>query len=268
MRCARWRSTLRRLYANRESRSLRNGLVANPQLATSLFLLPLVLIKRSKGLRNGFTLIEAVVGVTIAAILSFAIYMVAGSRSMGGSEADDRAERAGQAAAVLFDIASAIAALETTNPPVSYLQTVGAYPTRLSQLTAPITTADRNSCDRVADSYTAAAIPASGPAYPGHTLGWKGPYYIVAFVLNGTTQVASGFVVQDDMIRIPANVGNNPRDNDLAGQLQIRMNNVTQLDAVALDAAVDLTISGTAGTVRYTGADPTAVEYELRVSGC
>ena len=218
--------------------------------------------------RPGFTLIEAVVGVTIAVILSFAMYMVAGSRRMGGSDADDRAERAGQAAAVLFDIASAIAALETTNPPVSYLQTVGAYPTRLSQLTTPITTADRNSCDRVADAYTAAAIPAGGPAYPGYTLGWKGPYYIVAFSLNGSTQVASGFVVEDDMTRIPANVGNNPSDNDLAGRLQIRMNNVSQLDAQALDASVDLTISQTSGTVRYTGTDPTAVAYELRVSGC
>ena len=227
-----------------------------------------MLISKGRQLRNGFTLIEAVVGVTIAAILSFAMYMVAGSRSMGGSEADDRAERAGQAAAVLFDIASAIAALETTNPPVSYLQTVGAYPTRLSQLTTPITTADRNSCDRVADAYTNAAIPAGGPEYPGYTLGWKGPYYIVAFVLNGSTQVASGFVVEDDMTRLPANVGNNPSDNELAGRLQIRMNNVSQLDAQALDASVDLTIAGTAGTVRYTGADPTTVEYELRVSGC
>src|SRR5687767_11001307 len=118
-------------------------------------------------MRKGFTLIEAVVGVTIAVILSFAMYMVAGSRSMGGSDADDRVERAGQAASALFDIASAIAALETTNPPVSYLQTVGAYPSRLSQLTTPITTADRNSCDRVADAYTAGAIPVDGPAYPG-----------------------------------------------------------------------------------------------------
>lgn len=218
--------------------------------------------------RTGFTLIEAVVGVAIAAILAFAFYATFASQGGGGdSDADDRARRAGEAGVVLFDIASAIAALETTNPPVSYLQTVGAYPTRLSQLTTQITTADRNSCDRPADAYNGGAVP-TPPAYPGYTQGWKGPYYILAFPLNGTTQLAEGFVVQDDMIRIPPDVGNNPNANALAGRLLIRMPSVSQLDALALDEVVDKTISNSSGTVRYTGSDPTVVDYELRVSGC
>jgi len=219
--------------------------------------------------RTAFTLVEVVVGVAIAAVLAFALYASFGtSGGVGLSEEEDRAQRATQVAVTMFDIASAIAALETTNPPISYLQTVGAYPTRLSQLTTPITTADRNSCDRVADAYLAGPNPTTGQSYPGYVGGWKGPYYITTFPLNGATQIAEGFVVQDDMVRIPANVGNNPNANQRAGRLAIRFPSVTQLDAVALDAAVDQTINNSEGTVRYTASDPTVVNYELRVSGC
>lgn len=216
--------------------------------------------------KHGFTLIEAVVGVTIAAVLAVAFFYSFGTKG-SSSAADDRDQRAGATAVALFDIASAIAALETTNPPFSFLQTVGAYPSRLSQITTLITTADRNSCDRVGDAYSGAAVP-SPPVNPGYTQGWNGPYYIVAFPLNGTVQLAPGFLVQDDMIRIPANTGNNPKANDLAGRLQIVLPSVALLDAQALDVAVDSTTSGASGTVRYAATDPTTVNYELRVSGC
>jgi prepilin-type N-terminal cleavage/methylation domain-containing protein len=217
---------------------------------------------------RGFTLIEMVVGVAIAAILALGYYVtIAAPGSATSSAAEDRANRASSAAAVLFDLANAIASIETTNPPTSYLQTVGAYPTRLSQLTAPITTTDRNSCDRVTDVYLAGAVP-DPPANPGYVSGWAGPYYTVSFVAGAGTQLASGFVTQDDMIRIPANPVNNAKADEWAGRLLIRMPSVAQLDAQALDAAVDFTISGTEGTVRYTGSDPTSVDYELRVSRC
>lgn len=215
----------------------------------------------------GFTLIEAVVGVTIAAVLAAAFYFTFDASRSGGQGGDDRSARANAAAVALFDIASAIAALETTNPPFSFLQTVGAYPSRLSQITTPITTADRNSCDRVTDAYLGTAPP-NPPVNPGYTQGWKGPYYIVAFPLNGTVQLAPGFLVQDDMIRIPANTGNNPKANEKAGRLQIVLPSVALLDAQALDVAVDSTSSGTSGTVRFAATDPTTVAYELRVSGC
>lgn len=216
--------------------------------------------------RSGFTLIEAIVGVAIAAALAAAFYASFG-RAGTGSAADDRAQRAGATAISLFDIATAIASLETTNPPTSYLQTVGAYPGTLSQLTIPITTSDRNSCNQAGDTYSGAAVP-NPPANPGYVLGWAGPYYTVAFTPNGATQLAPGFVTQDSLIRIPANPVSNPKGDEWAGRLQIRMTNVTLADAQALDTAVDFFVDGTAGTVRYAATDPTSVNYELRVSRC
>lgn len=218
--------------------------------------------------RTAFTLIEVVVGVTIAAVLAFAFYVTLGGADSGSSSsADDRARRAGEAATLLHDIARAIAALETTNPPESFLQTVGAYPNTLSQLTTPITTTDRNSCNRASDRYLGTAVP-TPPTNPGYVLGWKGPYYRMDFVAGGATQIANGFALQDDLIRSPATPPPTPRPDEQAGRLLMRMNTVTQLDAQALDAIVDYTISGTAGTVRYAGTDPTTVDYAITVSRC
>ncbi|HET9454887.1 MAG TPA: hypothetical protein VFO66_11440, partial [Gemmatimonadaceae bacterium] len=95
------------------------------------------------------------------------------------------------------------------------------------------------------------------------------PYYIVSFPLNGSVQLAPGFLVQDDMVRVPANPGNNPSANQKAGRLQIVFPSVALLDAQALDLAVDSTSSDSTGTVRFNPAlNPTQVAYELRVSGC
>ena len=217
--------------------------------------------------RPGFTLVEAVVGVTIAAVLATAYYLTMKLPGSSGSAAEDAAERAAAAATSLFDIVNAIASLETTNPPTSFRQTVGAMPSALSQLTNPITITQRNSCDRVTDSYSAAAVPAI-PGNPGYVAGWNGPYSTYTFLAGGSTQIAEGFVAQDDLVRVPANPVNNPKDAEWAGRLQIVFPSVAQADAQALDAAVDYTISGTAGTVRYTASDPTALQYEIRVSRC
>ena len=245
--------------------------------AASFFFAPIVCTMRvqilnSLGMtrgatRTGFTLIEAIVGVTIAAVLATAFYLTMKLPGSSASAAEDAAERAADAAASLFDIVNAIASLETTNPPTSFRQTVGAMPTSLSQLTTPITTADRNSCDRVTDAYLAGAVPAI-PINPGYVNGWKGPYSTYTFVAGGMTQIAEGFTAQDNLVRIPANPVNNPKDAEWSGRLQIVFPSVTQMDAQALDAAVDYTISGTSGTVRYTASDPTALEYEIRVSRC
>lgn len=207
------------------------------------------------------------VGVAIAAALAVAFYATFGRAGGNTSDADDRARRAGQAATVLFDIATAIAALETTNPPSSFLQTVGAYPGTLSQLTVPITTSDRNSCNRPTDAYSGGAVPTK-PANPGYVQGWAGPYYTMSFVPGGATQLSQGFVTQDSLIRIPSNPVNNPKGSEWAGRLLIRMTNVSLADAQALDAAVDQIVDGASGTVRYPMTDPTSADYELRVSRC
>lgn len=219
-------------------------------------------------IRKGFTLIEIVVGVTIATVLAVAFYATFSLGGSAASQAEDRARRAGEAATILYDIASAIAALETTNPPTSFLQTVGAYPNTLSQLTTPITTADRNSCNRAGDAYLATAPP-DPPEPPGYTQGWQGPYYRIDFPPNGTTQIANGFVLQDDLIRVPAvPPGANPKGADLAGRLQMRMLGVSLLDAQAMDLVVDNVVSDIAGTVKYANTDPTNVNFEITVSGC
>jgi hypothetical protein len=98
--------------------------------------------------------------------------------------------------------------------------------------------------------------------------GWKGPYSTYTFIAAASTQIASGFTAQDDLVRVPANPVSNPKADEWAGRLQIVFPSVTQQDAQALDAAVDFTISGTEGTVRYTATDPTALQYEIRVSRC
>jgi hypothetical protein len=205
--------------------------------------------------RDGLTLFEVVSGIAIAAILSFAFYATF-SRRGDQTSADERVARATAAATLLFDIASAIADRENTNTPTSFRQTVGAYPTALSQLTARITGADRNSCDRVTDVFSAASVAA-----------WNGPYVTTTFVAGATTRLVSGYNVQDDMVRVPASPpgGGN---SQLAARLQIHMPSVTQADAQALDAVVDQTLSGASGTVRYTASDPTTLDYELTVSGC
>jgi len=209
---------------------------------------------------------EVVVGMAIAAVLATAMF-VTFARTTTQSAADDSARRAAAAASILFEVANSIAAIETTASPTSFVQTVGAYPTRLSQLTTPIAIVDRNSCDRVGDAYLGGGVP-SPPVNPGYVNGWKGPYTTIMFQPGTNTQLVSGFITQDDMIRIPATPPNNPKAFELAARLLIEMPSVTQADAQALDAVVDQTISGTSGTVRYTASDPTIVDYEIRVSGC
>ncbi len=218
-------------------------------------------------LRSGFTMIEVVVGVTIATVLAVAFYATFSLGGSTASEAEDRARRAGEASLILYDLASAIAALETTNPPTSFLQTVGAYPNTLSQLTTPITTADRNSCNRTTDAYVA-TIPPATLERPGYTQGWKGPYYRIEFPAGGTSQIANGFILQDDLIRVPAVPPSNPKADEWAGRLQMRMIGATLLDAQALDATVDNFIDGAAGTVKYANTDPTDVNFEITVSRC
>ena len=219
-----------------------------------------------RAMQRGFTLAEVVVALAIAAVLALVFYSFDTASTL---QTSDQSDRVAQAALTLNDIARAIAALESTNPPTSFLQTVGAYPSTLSQLTHVITTSDLNSC-RVAGTspYTSSAIPTSGVTEPGYVAGWNGPYYQADFPVGGSYTVATGFVTQDDLVRNPTNLPPSPKGPDFAGTLAIRMPNVTRSDAIALDVQVDQIQDGTDGTVRYGTGDPVTVDYVLSVSNC
>jgi prepilin-type N-terminal cleavage/methylation domain-containing protein len=216
--------------------------------------------------RRGFTLAEILVALAIAATLGVAIFAV-NSSSLVESGSLDTDTRATDARNKLSQIADAIAALQSTNPASSFLQTIGAYPLRLSQLTTQITTSDRNACKRAGtDNYTSAAIPTTGPDAPGYTLGWISPYFAQELPQAGGFELASGYVTQDTLVRSPA-VPTGSGSGQF-GTLSIRLPSVVRADALALDAKVDFVVDGTKGTLRYGAGDPVQVNYLLIVSGC
>jgi hypothetical protein len=175
-------------------------------------------------------------------------------------------ERYDAAADTLGRLALVIGGSDATNAQTSFKWVIQKYPRKLSQLTTPITVAGTDIC---------------GVAYTGtFTARWLNPFWPKELRTTGTI-LASGFTAQDDLGTFPiANLGYR---NGTTGALQaapsgigfrtdgvisIRLINVTQTDAQGLDAAVDGTIDGTAGTVLYSGTDPTTVDYLITVSGC
>jgi hypothetical protein len=178
---------------------------------------------------------------------------------------NDRA-RYDEAAETLGDLALVIAGNNPTRTQTSFKWVIHRYPQKLSHLTTPITTGGRDICNV---AYTAT-----------HTARWLNAFWPRQFMTTGTLLV-QGFTVQDDLGTFPiAGLG---YFNGTTGALQlapsgvgfrtdgvisIRMPSVTQVDAQGLDAAVDGTLDGAAGTVRYAGTDPTAVDYIVMVSGC
>ena len=208
----------------------------------------------------GFSLAEVVIATAILAILGSVVISTGFVVSSG-----DR-ERYQTAADTLSKLAQAIAGNDPTNAQSSFKWVVQKYPRRLSQLTTPITIAETDIC----------GIPFSGAS----TTRWVGPFWNTEFRVTGTILVP-GFTAQNDLGTFPeVNLGY--RNGTTAafqaapsgvgfrtdGTISIRMTNVTQADAEGLDASVDGAIDGTAGTVRYSPAYPTSVDYVILVSGC
>jgi hypothetical protein len=212
---------------------------------------------------RGATLAEVVVATAILAIIGSIVI----STDLVVSP-NDR-ERYAAAADTLNELAVAIAYSDATNAQTSFKWVIQKYPQKLSQLTKPITNADRDICGNLYIN-------------PTHTSRWTTPFWPKELRTTGTTLV-QGFDAQDNLATFPdANLGfsNNTTGvrqaaptggistrND--GVIAIRMTNVTLDDAEGLDGAVDGTVDGTAGVVRYSSAtDPTTVDYYITVSGC
>jgi len=215
---------------------------------------------RSKTARAGFSLAEVIVATAILAIIGSIVI----STDLLVSS-NDR-ERYAAAADTLRKLGLVVAGNDPTNTQNSFKWVIQRYPGKLSQLTTPITTGEANIC---------------GVAYTGtFTARWLNPFWPKELRTTGTILV-SGFTAQDDLGTFPdPNLGYR---NGTTGAFQaapsgvgfrtdgvisIRMTNVTQTDAQGLDAAVDGTINGTAGTVIYSATDPTSVDYLITVSGC
>lgn len=195
--------------------------------------------------KAGFTLIEVVIGLAVLAVLA-ALFMYAG-RDESPSDREIYDEVAGE----LYDLTLAIAGNKPTRFQTSFRWVIGVYPEKLSDLTSPITTAGKNIC---------------GVAYasPAQTSRWVEPFWNRVLQPEGAV-LSSRFTAKDTLVRLTAVP--TPGFN-LQGTFAIRIPNVVLRDAQGLDLAVDGTLSGTAGTVRYAATDPTTVDYYVLISGC
>jgi prepilin-type N-terminal cleavage/methylation domain-containing protein len=210
--------------------------------------------------RAAFSLAEVIVATAILAVIASIVI----STDLVVSS-NDR-ERYDAAADTLAKLALAIGGNDPTNAPTSFKWVIQRYPRKLSQLTTPITTSGTDIC---------------GVAYTATFAGrWVNTFWPQELRTTGTILV-KGFTAQDDLGTFPlANLGYH---NGTTGAFQaapsgigfrtdgvisIRLTNVTQADAMGLDAAVDGTLSGTSGTVLYSATDPTSVDYLIMVSGC
>ena len=88
---------------------------------------------------------------------------------------------------------------------------------------------------------------------------WLGPY--VNFQISGNISI-EGNTILAALVRSPAGVAT-------AGVLQIQEQFPTLTVRTALQTMLDTDADPLAGTIRWTGADPTAtLTYNLPVSGC
>lgn len=205
----------------------------------------LVGVKRA---RPGLTIIELVIVIAILAILGVVIVSTTGGSSAALQSDQDRINTVANELDIL---SRALAFFEPTKAPVSFKQTVGVYPSRLSHLTDSITTARQNSCGA---NYTA-----------GQTAGWTGGYYTRELPTTGLF-LAPGFILQDSLVRTPANA--NAQQH---GTIAIVIPGVELSDALLLDQTVDGVPSATGATVLFTpnnSSTPVTVSYLSAIGGC
>ena len=196
--------------------------------------------------RRAFTLTEIIVGVALLTIVGAIVAVTVQKTSVAQSDQ----ERLDEAAYNLDQLARAIAFFEPTKPPLAFRYTVGVYPSRLSHLTSPISTAQTNDCGV---AYTAGQVAA-----------WTGGYFLRE-IPTTNFKVAEGFIANDVMTRVPVNA-----NAGLPAVLSIVMPNVDSADAAGLGSVVDNDPTGTNGSVRFTlnGNSPVTVSYRIEIGGC
>jgi len=216
-------------------------------------------VHTSKHSRTGFSLIEMIVTM---AIVSAVVAVVI--RITLPENPNDRA-RTDAAADELSDLAQAMAGREPSRAPTSFRQVIGAYPSKLSQLTTKIVGGvDKGICNIT--PYSTAASPAT-PVPPGYAVNWTKPFYYRQLRTDGTI-TARGFTVNDALVLIGPTPSGTLGSNG-ATIMAMRLPSVTLRDAEALDLSVDGALSGTQGIIRYNNAiDPTSVDYYIYISGC
>jgi prepilin-type N-terminal cleavage/methylation domain-containing protein len=196
--------------------------------------------------RGGFSLVEIVTAVAVLAVLGTIILYV-----YSPVTANDR-QRYATVADGLQNIAWAIARQEPMVSPAnagSFFHKVGVYPGKLSDLTDPITTAEKNICG--SSFYTAAQVSA-----------WK-PFYFRD--LRDGTPLAPGFALQDALVLVRRPHITVPPPT-FWGRMAIRFPSVTLADAEGLDLTMDGTVDATSGGITYSSTDPTPVLYALPFS--
>ena len=195
---------------------------------------------------SGFSIIEVLTAVAVIAVIAAILV------SNGNPEtANDRA-RYDAAADALNNLAQAVAGYEPTRPRRSFHQVVGVYPSKLSDLTTPITTAGKNICN---NAYLSTNVTnwqnAANPFYGSQ-------------LLTAGTPIAPGFKVQDALLLLNAAAAFGANS---ANTMIIRMPSVALADAKGVDLAVDGVVDGTQGIIRYSSAsDPTVVDYYVPIS--
>jgi type II secretory pathway pseudopilin PulG len=225
-------------------------------------------------LRRALTLIETVVALAIVGIIGLTIAIATGSASQRSVNELDNVERA---ARILTDLSEAIALWteRRSGDPTSFFHIIGAYPGKLSHLTAPITTSDRNSCGLGVPQQNATRF---GNAEVNR---WEGQFFRQELPTTGFL-IAPGFFANDQMLRYSAvfNPAGPPYfaqeyfpsgNTTTPGTLAIVIPNVKYTDAVALAQRVEGDPTGVFGAVRFvpngTNA-PVTVEFHIAIHGC
>ena len=182
---------------------------------------------------------EVVVTLALLAVIGAIVI------SMDSPESPNDRDRYAQVADALWDISQAIAGNQSHLTPTSFRQVIGVYPSKLSDLTKPIT-GGKNIC---AVNYTV-----------GQVALWLNPFYRREFLAAGTP-LAKGFKTQDALVAVSVAAAT-------PGTLAIRMPGTALVDAQGLDLTVDGAVGSATGIIRYAVTDPTSVDYYVMVTGC